>query len=249
MIFIVIGIIILAGGYTQMKKRRLIIDTPTSPINDLSEGLREVKGKVEPLQVLISPLSGKSCVYYSITVSERRKSHSHGHHSHHHWVTVHSDVKMNNFLVQDDTGVALIRPEGAELKILPDRGFNSSSMESPSPEMSAYLQSVNIKSVSFFGLNKTMRLAESYLEPGDEVYVLGEARPLTEGSYNRLPEGGGGQRSSYIFKSGPSQKLLVSDKSEEKILSETTSQTKRLLILGAGMSLFGLIALITKLAH
>jgi len=57
------------------KRRRLIRDTPITPIAQLRAGLAAIRGKtVAAAQAILSPLSQTPCVYYQFTLEEKRTS-------------------------------------------------------------------------------------------------------------------------------------------------------------------------------
>src|SRR4051812_36447187 len=86
------------------KRVRLIDETPTSTVRQLTPGLAEVAGRVVALgRRLEAPMSGCPCVYYHFQVQERRSSGRSGH-----WVTVIDDRKIIEFGVDDGTGTALV---------------------------------------------------------------------------------------------------------------------------------------------
>lgn len=124
----VVGLLFLvAAGYCG-RRRRLVQDTPTSKCQGVFIGLVEVKGTAESEAPLRGYLSGTVCVLYSWEVQEHwsrtvtetyrdskgntrtRTRHESG------WKTVASGGEQLPFYLQDDTGVVLIRPEGATLE-------------------------------------------------------------------------------------------------------------------------------------
>ncbi len=100
-LFCAIGILLYFDGFKSWRRKRLIINLPTSKISSLALGLAEVSGTAEyGDSALKSPYTKADCVFYSYkagnkTGTERQYSNS-------------------SFFVQDNTGLILIDPQGAE---------------------------------------------------------------------------------------------------------------------------------------
>lgn len=112
------------------KRHRLLRDTPTSKTSGVFIGLVELQGIAEaaPATALRSHLAETACVHYGFRVEERwsrtvtetytdakgksqtRTRHESG------WKTVASGGDTIPFYLRDDTGVVLVRPEGAKIE-------------------------------------------------------------------------------------------------------------------------------------
>ncbi len=132
--FILIGfavccLIFLAlwGSLAALKRRRLLVDLPTSKTVGVFIGLVELKGSAESEKPLQSFLAEKSCVWFSWTVQEhwsrtvtetyrdsngktqtRTRTESG-------WTTVASGGDMAPFYLRDDLGIVQIVPEKAKI--------------------------------------------------------------------------------------------------------------------------------------
>ncbi|MEO5961221.1 MAG: GIDE domain-containing protein, partial [Opitutaceae bacterium] len=112
------------------RRHRLLADLPTSKVHGVFIGLMELKGTAESEAPLRSHLAESSCVHYAFEVQEQwsrtvtetytdkdgrmqtRTRHESG------WTTVAQGSETQAFYLRDDTGVILIRPEGAKLEPL-----------------------------------------------------------------------------------------------------------------------------------
>jgi len=117
----------LWGSLRQLRRRRLLDDTPSSKVLGVFIGMTELKGTVESSQPLTSVLAGRTCVLYhwqveeswSRTVTEtttdskgntttRTRTESG-------WTKIAGGGQQNPFYLQDETGVILVRPDGAQI--------------------------------------------------------------------------------------------------------------------------------------
>lgn len=153
---------------------KLMSTTQTSLVRDLKSGPAEVAGRVIAKDQALSSLwSNRKCVHYSFHVEED---------SHKGWLPVFDDTSTSSFWVADETG---------EIEIL----FNH-NVPGEYPKMDLQIDR-NSKSVCFFKDassqlvnllkskygkytqrnfgNSKLRYTETFLEPGDKVYVFGQA--------------------------------------------------------------------------
>ncbi len=123
-----LGFVFLLMALRQVARKRLIDDLPTSKTTGVFIGLVELKGTAESEVPLRSFLAETLCVYYQYSVSEHwsrtvtesytdskgnrrtRTKRESG------WKTVASGGRMGPFYLQDDCGVILIRPDGADIE-------------------------------------------------------------------------------------------------------------------------------------
>ncbi|HEX7047477.1 MAG TPA: GIDE domain-containing protein [Gammaproteobacteria bacterium] len=170
--WLVIAIIIaasLAGfwiWFRSMKRARLIEDTPTSKCRSAAQGYVELIGtqKLMPGDPIRAPLTGKQCTWWEYCVEEKRTSWSRGRRRTR-WVTVDRECSESLFLVCDDTGEAVIDPEGAEVTpSAKERWYGASRW----PKASATGVSV---SRNIFG--GRYRYTENRMHEDDALYAIG----------------------------------------------------------------------------
>ena len=158
-------------GFTRLRRKRLIENTPTSTIRSAPMGLVEVVGKATRAKTLISPIEKKTCILYRYTVERYQ---SNGKNSS--WVQVAKGDSYNcPFEIEDKTGRITVVPKMCELITDKDYEFTSGIGRGLTQEMINFLEEHNIKYHAFLG-NYQMRLREWIIEPGDNVYVLGVAQ-------------------------------------------------------------------------
>jgi len=91
-----------------LRRRRAILDTPTSRIVSAAQGYVELRGLGQTLEgvPLTAPLSGMVCLWYRYRLEERSGDD---------WKEVDSGASTSCFLLNDGTGQCLVDPEGAEV--------------------------------------------------------------------------------------------------------------------------------------
>jgi len=114
----------------NLKKKRLIDDTPTSKVKADIIALVELKGKVKTARPLTSYLTEKPCVYYRWSIEEHGTKRTTETYTDSHgktrtrtktesgWKTVDSGGDEIPFELCDDTGCILIRPEKAKVEAI-----------------------------------------------------------------------------------------------------------------------------------
>ena len=90
------------------RRRRALLDTPTSKIASAAQGYVELQGLGQALEgkPVFAPLSGSVCLWYRYRVEERTEDR---------WEHLESGVSDACFLLHDGTGQCLVDPEGAEV--------------------------------------------------------------------------------------------------------------------------------------
>ena len=216
-LFLIGGIIALAN-IGSMRRRARILNTPTSPIAQApGQGIVEVKGRVLPSEagLVQAPFSGRTGVWVQIKVEELRSS---GRNSY--WHTLLREADARPFLIDDGSGqVARILVQGANIMVDPQNVANSGTFNDAMPHLEAFLQSRGLKSTSWLGFNKRMRYSEALIMPGDPLYALGFSRrepgpPVSDG-YRMVP----GTQLVLFASPGPNGELIVTNKSEEQLVS------------------------------
>lgn len=147
-LLIFVGIYIFFYGFSQIRKKRLIENTPTSKVRSVAMGLNEVVGFAKEKYPLKSSLTSSQCVYYRFKV-EREAKDSKGRK---HWQVIREGNSTLYFYIEDTTGKLLVDPLDAETMLVVDYQ--------------------NIEgSASFAG--HRIRNTEWLIKPGDYMYILG----------------------------------------------------------------------------
>lgn len=106
----------LAAFYFSFRflyRARVIENTPTAKVRSAAQGYVELIGTGRWLEgpPIIAPLSGAECTWYSFKVQERKERSSKGSN----WRTIESGTSDDMFGLEDETGVCIIDPQGAEV--------------------------------------------------------------------------------------------------------------------------------------
>lgn len=199
------GVYIFFNGFKHLREKQLIQNTPTSKIRSIAMGPVEIFGKTvkKKNSDIISPFSGKSCVWCRYTVEEYR---SNGKSSS--WHTIVDETKKDLFYLEDNTGSVLVDPEFAEVEI-PVRYEEESSLfgKKLTARTLSFLESRKISKM------KTLRVREYYLLPGEETYIYGTAgdNPYTKAKAKN--------EENIMIQKGKNEKFFyISNKAEKDVL-------------------------------
>ena len=165
------GFLGLLASWKEFSKIFRMIRTSTGEIASLlADEQVEVAGKADGAAGLQSPITKTPCVLWQVVVSEKRSS---GKSSH--WVTVYSNSSTEPFDVYDGTGRMRVHPGGQmELVLRDDVSKISGLFFSLDEQTQTALNGMGVDTKGFLNMNKSMRVQERYVEPGDQVYLLGK---------------------------------------------------------------------------
>ncbi|OGF13676.1 MAG: hypothetical protein A2W00_03360 [Candidatus Eisenbacteria bacterium RBG_16_71_46] len=161
------GPVLFHRGFRDLRVRRLIQNTPTAKIRSMAMGLVEICGQVVARSTQTAPFSARPCAYWELdiaTLTGRRG-----------WSIVHRNRSGHPFFVRDDTGVAMVYPQGADCRI--GFGVTEECVGLTLPECYAQYMSEQDLAMRHVWRLGTMRFRERILEEGFCVYVLGTAVP------------------------------------------------------------------------
>jgi len=216
MVFVVLGLILFGAiafvSYyfsKDAKTRRSLAGAERTTIAGAEEGaLVKISGELvlrgDPIE---SPLSQRPCAAWEVRVEERRSS---GKSSH--WHTIIQDQHAVDFLVEDDSGRALVRAIVPQMALEQDGHFRSGTFEDAPPALEGFLAEHGHTSTGLLGFNKSMRYREGALEAGERVTVLGVCR--WEPDPDPAAAGAGGYRKGalrLVVEPPPEGRLLISD--------------------------------------
>lgn len=168
---VVAGPLVFLYGFRAWRIQRLIEDTPTARIRSMAMGLVELNGHVEHRSRLSAPFSGRECAYWEIDIATRT-SNRNGRQS---WNTVHRAISGNPFYLRDETGVALVYPQGADVRTSFAVEEATLGLGVP-PLYMEYMEAKGLGLRTLWALGP-MRFRERILEQGAIVYALGRAHP------------------------------------------------------------------------
>ena len=217
-VLIIIGLIMFYNSLKNLKIKRLIENVPTSKARSVAMGLAELKGKIESRnKTLTDPFDGKDCVYWHIHIQQyikRGKRRT--------WVTRHKAKKQVPFYLTDQTGSVLVNTQGANLKnVKRDNEYESAmffSDDIPS-KVEDYCNKENIKLRGWLGGKKRMRFRVTYLEPNDDIYIIGSARSPN------LDETNGLKKITAVIDKSKDGIFILSDKSEKELIDDYGGQS------------------------
>jgi hypothetical protein len=215
-----IGVIITLTNLKNMRRRRRIIDTPTSTIAQApGNGLVEIKGRIVAGTegVLQAPFSGRYGVWVRVVVQEYRRSGRSGY-----WATVVDETDFRPFFVEDGSGQrARIVPTGASVILDQQNVGSSGTFNDPPPHLQSFLASRGLSAQSWLGFNKSMRYNEEVLGANDPLYAIGpssrEPGPPVQDAYGRVAPGS--QLVMYAGQ-GDALELILTNKTEEQLVSK-----------------------------
>lgn len=95
----------------------MIAIVPTAKIRSAAQGYVELTGQARLMDgpLIVSPLTGKVCVWYHYKVEEQVKRHDSKGHSRTTWRVVIERTSDELFLLEDDTGRCVIDPDHADV--------------------------------------------------------------------------------------------------------------------------------------
>lgn len=106
------GIYWFVRGFRLLQRRRLILSTPDSTIQNAAIGLVEINGVSESPYVMLSPLNRTECHYYRAVAWQLRRS---GNDTF--WRKVVEETLHVPFYLDDGSGKLLVDPRGAEMDL------------------------------------------------------------------------------------------------------------------------------------
>ncbi len=243
---VVAGPVLFLRSFRDFRTQQLIRNTPTARIRSMSMGLVELEGSVVPRSVLSAPFSGRPCAYWEVDISTEARRNQ--------WHVVHRNHSGHPFFLQDETGVAMVLPFGADTRI--NFGVEEECAGLSLPECYArYLRDENLALRDFWQLS-AMRFRERILEEGQHVFVLGTAMP--RGRAQTVSEGDAMQatgtddprahrvqelseQATAVIRKGENQPtLIISQQSERDVATLLSLRVFAELTGGPLLTLFGL---------
>lgn len=168
-VFVAGALFVITHFSERERTKRALRDATQYAVGEFPDGAQgKVVGKVQLLgEPILAPLSGRSCVYYSIRVEEYRNNGTTGN-----WYQLLADEEGVNFAVDDETGSAVVHVEAAKIVLSEDHSTTSSSSDLPNEVERAFLDRHSKKGEDWVS-SKTLRYVEAVIEPGETVSVFG----------------------------------------------------------------------------
>lgn len=212
-----VGLYLMNRGRKLRGQSKRIADTETTPVRDLQPGVAEVKGSAHPAEdgdIMESPITLADSLATQVTV-EKYQSSSQGGGS---WRTIHEEESAVPMNVDDGTGEVRVElPTDGKLNVEQIRKRVGGGEEPPEPirrfvEQEAEIDEATRYDLGLLSAGERRRYSEGFIEPGEEVYVLGTAR-----------EEAGWDGEEYVIDE-PTQSgdFILSNKSEEDLIKEGT---------------------------
>lgn len=140
--------------------------TPVVDAAAVGEGRVAVSGSVVAEDTVETPFAGVSAVYCDYEVEEYADVGDR-----HQWLRVDSGERSRPFRVRDRTGEVWVDPAGADVAVGTPERWRVEGDESPPDRVAAHLADADLDPT-----DDDRRFTETFLAPGDPVYVLGRAR-------------------------------------------------------------------------
>ena len=137
----------LYGWYVNLKRYRVIHDTPTYNIRSAPQGYVELVGRAAPIPEIEikGKLTKEPCVWYRYKIERRESSDGKVR-----WVVDDKGDSEQNFAIDDGTGLCIVDPDDAFITSVTQEVWRSSSMG-----------------------GEQMRFTEQRIHEGDHLYGLG----------------------------------------------------------------------------
>jgi hypothetical protein len=188
---------------------------PTRPVAQLKAGaVAKIEGRARCLgEPLLAPLSGRPCVLYRVTIEcydeSRAIRFGGGGPSAPRWVHEAEEEQAPPFLVEDETGVALVRPEGWVNIIAPPRLFAADGLRAAEAHMDAFRARYGNERAAFLrGVHDRVRYRESVVCEGEVVFIAGLVG-VERGGEGAEAGGYRGPTSRFVLRAPDDDRLVV----------------------------------------
>jgi hypothetical protein len=233
-------------SFRDLRTSRLIQNTPTARIRSMPMGLVEIEGEASPRSELAAPFSGRPCAYWQLDIATRTRRHG--------WTIVHRDASGHPFFLRDETGVALVYPKDAAVKL--NFQLEEECLGLSLPDVYAQYLHEQHPTASALWRMGSLRFRERVLEAGQRVYVLGTAMPRPQSvdisMDDELEATGTDDRRALrvqsldrevraVLRRGENERTyIISQQSERELTMQLGLRATAELIGGPALTLFGL---------
>lgn len=152
--------------FADLRLRRRLRKAPRARLDELEEStFARISGSVRPFRtrLLEAPLSGRHCVYYSITVSSRLDSDAR---------VIGSEQEAITFVLEDETARAVIDPAHAKISVAFDFETESKAAFDADPRQRAVLERLWLIKRDWFRTD-CLVYREGIIEADEQLAVFG----------------------------------------------------------------------------
>lgn len=253
-ILILIGAVIVFLGYKRSHSYMLIKSTPRSKIGTLPMGLVEIHGNVMAKETLKTPFTKTDCVYYRYEVREYRKhtsTDSDGKKTTEYtWDKIDTGEQRVPFFAEDETGNVYVNPRKAEFNVTKKKElYQKADLVASFPTVIDTLMNLDdkesvISNVADLGLTfidsdrklgpsrGDRKFIEYYLEPGDDLFMIGTA------AHSRYVP-----NNIVVRKGWKEPTFIISNRSEMELMGVMRWQIAIILLLGGFPLILGIVFL------
>lgn len=169
----VVGIGLLAYSIQLFYKIRLIKNSDEISVAEAinRDNIVQIYGRAyKNTETVASPIENDECLAYEYDISKTAKESANPDHDYG-WKSVEEEAKAVDFILEDHSGTAYIRTDGADISLTHDRQHtvaNSATTPSTVPTDSVSLQPTN------FNFSEKLRYTEGTISEGDRIFVIGK---------------------------------------------------------------------------
>jgi hypothetical protein len=172
---IIAAVISIASGFAifhNVRRARIIEDTPTSKIRSAVQGYVELIGAGQYFNKtpVLAPLTLTECIWYEFKIEKKEVRHTRNG-TQTHWRTVESKTSPDYFKLIDDTGHCVVNPHAAEVHPETEDTWYGHSRW---PNKTSVIKARN---KSFFNVGD-YRYTEKRIHHDEDLYALGSFRTV-----------------------------------------------------------------------
>ena len=177
------GVYLFCRGFRMLKRKRLILNTPTSKIRSASLGLVEVSGLAVGPHTIVSPIAKKPCYYYRTTAWKLEQSGKNKQ-----WKKVADEHLHVPFYLDDNTGRVLVDPRNAEMELHLDFFEQYWNLLLSTTEIPESVR--NFLAMKGVSLDASIKIEERCIKPKNAFFVLGTLaeNPALEVTEQPMPQ-------------------------------------------------------------
>jgi hypothetical protein len=167
---VLIALISFYCFFRNWKRLRIIEDTPTARLRSAHQGYIELEGKgqLTDEQLIYTPLSNHSCLWYRSQIEQREIFTENGR-TQTRWHVIYKKVSNDQFKLIDGASACYVDPDGAEIK------GGEKLVWYGNTEWPIRTQLLESQS-SIHAMTSRYRYSEWLILPGQPLYILGQFR-------------------------------------------------------------------------